>query len=331
MRSRRRISATDSPNRSRPPVARYTLRRQPDPGAARFPCTRESVVRLPDVSCTGSGTGSGTGTGGSGGRRASRIPPRTPSAAGGPLPGAGGNVGRPRCWRELEARQRLHRRHGTRVRDEAQVRQVARVLRVVPALRPVPRVLRVSQLPRIIRVSRVAGVHRVARSLRITRLPRSRLMIPRGRPVPRDRQVARAGRILLLAGIERRLRIAGTGRLGFPGLAPAGPPVRRRVRLVLVRAARVVLLMGVSSGPARQDVTPVAGEVVRDAGAWAEDLRRIVVGGHRSSPLVLRGGRACGRGSSIYPSVSQSTRNFDTQSAGSVALSCDLWGSWLSG
>jgi hypothetical protein len=243
-----------------------------------------------------------------------------------PHRGGGGKCGRPRCWRELEAGQRLHRRHGTRVRDEAQVRQVARVLRVVPALRPVPRVLRVSQLPRIIRVSRVAGVHRVARSLRITRLPRSRLMVPRGRLVPRDQQVARAGRTLLLAGIERRLRIAGTGRLGFPGLVPAGPSVRR-VRLVLVRAARVVLLMGVSSGPARQDVTPVAGEVVRGAGVWAEDLRRIVVGGHRSSPLVLRGGRGCGRGSYIYPSVSQSTRDFDTQSAGSVALSCDLWGS----
>ena len=63
MRSRRRISAADSPSRSSPPVARYTLRRQPDPGAARLPCSSDSVVRLSDVSrsCSGSGTGGGGG------------------------------------------------------------------------------------------------------------------------------------------------------------------------------------------------------------------------------------------------------------------------------
>jgi hypothetical protein len=59
MRSRRRISAADSPNRSSPPVARYTLRRHPDPGAARLPSSSDSVVRLSDVSRSYSGSAMG--------------------------------------------------------------------------------------------------------------------------------------------------------------------------------------------------------------------------------------------------------------------------------
>src|SRR5579863_6243332 len=49
MRSRRRISAADSPNRSKPPVTRDRLRRQPDPGAGRLACSSDSAVRLSAV------------------------------------------------------------------------------------------------------------------------------------------------------------------------------------------------------------------------------------------------------------------------------------------
>ena len=50
MRSRRRMSAADSPSRSRPPVTRETRCRQPDPAADRLPCSSDSAVRLSDVS-----------------------------------------------------------------------------------------------------------------------------------------------------------------------------------------------------------------------------------------------------------------------------------------
>src|ERR1700678_4234808 len=79
MRSRRRISAADSPNLSRPPLARKTPRRQPDPGAARLPCSSDSVVRLSEVSRTDSGSGAG---GDSGASTSSQIPPRASAGAG---------------------------------------------------------------------------------------------------------------------------------------------------------------------------------------------------------------------------------------------------------
>jgi hypothetical protein len=45
----------------------------------------------------------------------------------------------------------------------------------------------------------------------------------------------------------------------------------------------------------------------------AEDLRRIVIHRHGSSLLVIMGGRAGSPGSCISSSVSQMTRDFDTQ------------------
>jgi hypothetical protein len=46
---------------------------------------------------------------------------------------------------------------------------------------------------------------------------------------------------------------------------------------------------------------------------FAKDLRRIVIHRHGSSLLVIMGGRAGSPGSCISSSVSQMTRDFDTQ------------------
>ena len=43
-----------------PPLARYTVRRQPTPGAARLPCKSMSVVRLSAVSLAGGSSMTGS-------------------------------------------------------------------------------------------------------------------------------------------------------------------------------------------------------------------------------------------------------------------------------
>src|SRR5208337_4803508 len=81
----------------------------------------------------------------------------------------------------------------------------------------------------------------------------------------------------------------------------AGPPAEGREGVAVVFSERTSILR----------------IVVR---IFAEDLRRIVVHRHGSSLVVLMGGRACGPGSYISPSVCQTTRDFDTQRTGAVAL-----------
>ena len=180
----------------------------------------------------------------------------------------------------LRIGQRLHHRHGFRVPPEARVPRVARVFREA-------------------QVRDVAVVHDIAAGWQVTGgpgscgYPGSRASPGRGRS--RDLRVARARRAgRTPARDEGGLRILVVRCYRLHPLAPAGPAAEGREVLVVLTGRRA----------------GVRRVVVR---VFAEDLRRIVVHRHGSSLLVLMGGRAGSPGSGISSSVSQTTRDFDTQ------------------
>jgi hypothetical protein len=79
--------AADSPTRTSPPVARYTVRRQPPSGVARLPGSSRSEVRVSAVCrCTGTSVAGIAEAG----IAEARIegPPVTPGAAAGDTSGA---------------------------------------------------------------------------------------------------------------------------------------------------------------------------------------------------------------------------------------------------
>src|SRR6516164_3600666 len=106
---------------------------------------------------------------------------------------------------------------------------------------------------------------------------------------------------------EGRLRILVVRCYRLDPLAPAGPAAEgREILVVLVREGA--------------GVTRVVACVV------AKDLPRIVIHRHGSSLLVITGGHA----GALFLSVSQMTRDFDTQRTRTVALSCNVTASQLS-